>query len=1126
MINLSAKPYFDDYDSSKNFQKILFVPGNPVQARELTQIQSILQNQIKMQGDHVFKNGTMVIPGNVYYDDQVIAIELMPSYDGVVTNTFISELKGTTVISNTDATLIAKIIHAEAGTTDSYPHIFVKYISAGTKDEFIKGEVLTTSNNYTLQLTTTDSYHGKGAICSITEGVFYLNGYFIGVDNQTIVVEYADEYATADIGLRLIEEIITPKDDPSLYDNAMGFSNYSAPGADRLKVSLSLSKMLSTDNQDNFIKLLGVVEGNIQYLNDKTKYAEIEKMLARRTYDESGNYVVTDNIQLNIKHVRNNYRGDWQENRYYLKGDHISYTINNVQYYYYTTVDGFSGNVAPTVTFGTHNDGALNWIQTTTPYFNGGLADFQESPEDNELDDDHFFVEIPAVKAYINGFEVETRKTTYAVEKTRETKFVTTKVNPPKGEYVIVSGLTGSLDFSKINKVDIYDNATSPAVIGSCFVSGIEYYAGAKTQASCEYKLFIFGLEMKKGYDFTLRANKLKLGGWEAIIKKKQVPIKGTVSVLSGDLTQVVGNLTSFLQELTAGSTITIGGVTTTVSSIESNLVMTIPASPVMGAVNSVTLFVNQANYYNDVSSAIIKLPSLMVATVRTEEDLINIKYSVNQYFTGLSTPAGIIEFTKTITNLTDTFNAGNNHLVFDSTGNLVDNVTFAYTDGYKSLTVGGLPLDGSNPSTYTMVAVIDRIADASKEKQKVRSIKTVTLKSDGLYLENGTLKYSNFNFNSKKINLSEADVTRIISVTQSGGGSTDPYTSTGETDITDRYILDINQADSHYGVAKIRLKNPNQHPTSPIKIRFEYFEHPSSGDFFTKSSYSGVVEEAIPYLFGSSVGDIIDFRPRTDDTGEAFDTLDGASLAPSLNSNQPVEVSYSYYLGRADLLCLNQKGDIIYMQGLDDDIDHVEYPKPPADALVLAKISVVPNFQNPILHLAYEFEKYKRYTMKDIGKMDERLNRVEEYVLLNMLEKQTADMSIKDEFGFDRYKNGFLTDSFVDDSLTGDINQLKCTINGQIFPTALTPEMSTEFLPCVENQNTTEASRVKQHYQITGSQLTLPYDVVPIIDQKIASSSEFINPFDVVVFEGNMDLYPDKDTWTSKSVTDKYNYI
>ena len=66
--NLNIAPYFDDFDKDKNFYRVLFRPGYPIQARELTTMQSILQNQVESIGTHFFKEGAMVIPGQIGYD--------------------------------------------------------------------------------------------------------------------------------------------------------------------------------------------------------------------------------------------------------------------------------------------------------------------------------------------------------------------------------------------------------------------------------------------------------------------------------------------------------------------------------------------------------------------------------------------------------------------------------------------------------------------------------------------------------------------------------------------------------------------------------------------------------------------------------------------------------------------------------------------------------------------------------------------------------------------------------------------------------------------------------------------------------------------------------------------------
>ena len=64
-LNFNVDPYYDDFDPSKNFHRILFKPGSAVQARELTQSQTILQNQISNFADHIFSQNSPVSGGKV-----------------------------------------------------------------------------------------------------------------------------------------------------------------------------------------------------------------------------------------------------------------------------------------------------------------------------------------------------------------------------------------------------------------------------------------------------------------------------------------------------------------------------------------------------------------------------------------------------------------------------------------------------------------------------------------------------------------------------------------------------------------------------------------------------------------------------------------------------------------------------------------------------------------------------------------------------------------------------------------------------------------------------------------------------------------------------------------------------
>ena len=88
--NFNANPYYDDFDEDKKFLRMLFKPGFAVQARELTQLQTILQKQVERFGNHVFKNGSVVSGGTTYLQDATY-LKLDSTYAGtaVTANNFI-----------------------------------------------------------------------------------------------------------------------------------------------------------------------------------------------------------------------------------------------------------------------------------------------------------------------------------------------------------------------------------------------------------------------------------------------------------------------------------------------------------------------------------------------------------------------------------------------------------------------------------------------------------------------------------------------------------------------------------------------------------------------------------------------------------------------------------------------------------------------------------------------------------------------------------------------------------------------------------------------------------------------------------------------------------------------------
>ena len=122
LTNLNVSPYYDDFDKDDNFNRVLFRPGFAVQARELTSLQSILQDQIESQGSHIFKEGSVVIPGQVSYSDNYTTLQLNSTFGGedVVPSQFYNATSPVTITGSTTG-VKAKVIGFQAGTSTTQP---------------------------------------------------------------------------------------------------------------------------------------------------------------------------------------------------------------------------------------------------------------------------------------------------------------------------------------------------------------------------------------------------------------------------------------------------------------------------------------------------------------------------------------------------------------------------------------------------------------------------------------------------------------------------------------------------------------------------------------------------------------------------------------------------------------------------------------------------------------------------------------------------------------------------------------------------------------------------------------------------------------------------------------------
>jgi len=461
--NLNISPYYDDFDKYDNFYRVLFKPGFPIQARELTTLQSILQNQVEAFGSHVFKEGSMVIPGNISYDAEYYSVRINQEHLGIDVGAYANSLVGKRLRGETSdivAVVDKYLAVSEAdGITDLT--LFVKYLSSGTNNEiayFTDGEVLITDDAFTYGNTpvsegdtvatlVSQDACARGTSVSIGAGVYFIRGTFVDVAADKIILDAYTATPSYRVGLTISEELVTAKDDASLYDNAKGFSNYAAPGADRLKISTTLSKKSLTDyNDKTFVELLRIEDGEIKKLQNKSEYSIIKDYFAKRTYEESGDYSVG---RFNIE---------------------VKESLNN----------------------GLSNEGVYTSLQKT---------DSGNTPSDNLLS-----VKVSAGKAYVRGYDIETSSTTVLdVEKPRDKKTVSQSLVPFEfGTLLRVNNVFGTPFIginNNTNTVKLFSqrrNSTTSGTgveIGEARIYSFSVTDAAYSNDSTEWDLYLFDVQ-------------------------------------------------------------------------------------------------------------------------------------------------------------------------------------------------------------------------------------------------------------------------------------------------------------------------------------------------------------------------------------------------------------------------------------------------------------------------------------------------------------------------------------------------------------------------------------------------------------------------------------------------------
>ena len=292
--------YKDDFKDSDNYHRILFNSGRVVQARELTQAQTILQKQIERFGNNIFKEGAVVKAGGVTVNNSYEFIKLNNTSNTLPTDE--STLVGTTFTSQDGQSIKVEVIEVIPGDAnsnggDNPDTLYVRYTStsgatAGT--DTIRMPNAVNINNGTVTLTTASTgASGTGIRASVSQGIFYVKGHFVFTDNQSKIISKYSDIFDGDIGFKVTESVVTSDDDADLYDNQGASPNVAAPGADRYKIDLGLTTKAEVTGSENFVFLATLKDGSIsKSIEQNDPFNVPSKVTAQRIKENSGDYVV------------------------------------------------------------------------------------------------------------------------------------------------------------------------------------------------------------------------------------------------------------------------------------------------------------------------------------------------------------------------------------------------------------------------------------------------------------------------------------------------------------------------------------------------------------------------------------------------------------------------------------------------------------------------------------------------------------------------------------------------------------------------------------------------------------------------------------------------------------------
>lgn len=1152
--NLSRSPYFDTFNTDSGYHQILFRPAVAVQTRELNELQSIQQDQISKFGRQIFTEGSVVEGCQLSFESNIPYVKIIDEYANGTVFGNVNEFLGLTVKNGANVSaIILNTYPGSIGKTASgdLNTLYVRYTQASdTIDQkyFVPGEQLTlyTASGNPLgnlvvantTITGPTPAIGFGYIVHAQEGVIFQKGFFTRAQPQSYILSKYSSYPDKlSIGYTTIETIDTPESNTNLLDNASGAPNYSAPGAHRLKLTPILTSRETQDvtSTSSFFSIADFTEGAPSVIRTDPSFSSLGKQLAKRTFDESGNYIINPFvIRLGTKYDANND----------IVADQLKLEIEKGLAY----VNGYRIETVGKL---------INSVRRGT--------DTKQVPQQTVTSTMGSYV---FVKEFAGVFQ------------------------PTSFQKVSLRSLPTNAISDRDAGTTVNSWTPRGAEIGTANILGIEYDNGAPGTSSCVYRVYLTNINCK---DFSqvkslyVTDGDIKEGFADTeLVGDKNVLRDANLQTLTFPYNQkaiktLYGNSDEYVSaqfDYKANTNITIssagqgtitvaspaGGINKFPYSENKNLSDILERDFIITFVG--TTAISAANIAGSVSCPSgCNIVTGVGTTFLTEFANGNIIRFSNNY--SISPKNSVTDFKYAriasvdsnvkltlANNTTWDYGAANVGLQLfygEQIGSsMLPNTSIKIETGQTSATLkfGHRNFYTVSGSTFTAASFpVEVLYNVRRTKAKpiLKKLNDFVVKID---------TSENIKKNMGPWCLGFPDVYRIKNVYVS-----DDYSTTSSTDRTSSFLLDNGQRDAFYDLAYISRKSGfSIAPGKKIVVKLEAFvpDYSNGRGFYSIDSYpiddtgitaNTILTQNVPiyksYTSGNyDLRNTIDFRVISSSTATATNVVGDASIDPPIPSDTPFSTSslgfvpvpetsfesdLEYYVGRYDKVGLDSFGNIKIAEGAPD-----ENPVPPPDipSMMTLALLTIPPFPSlspaearvsgrSDLITSITYYKNKRYTMKDISSLDKRIENLEYYTSLSSLELSTKNLLIKNEADNNRFQYGLLVDSFRGHDIGSTTDpQYRIAIdyeNNQAQPMVEEIRVDLKYVPSFGATVSNNDRLITLYYDRNTEHPY--YRVDNYISQLFASKYRNCSQDVTYVYDGHITLRPEGD-WTPSVTT------